>query len=66
MKKEDQKAKCFKTMLENGKKFVQQANEVLLRMKLTKAQMVLKPSLGDERMAMEEGRPDMYERMGDY
>ena len=41
LKKEDVKVKCFKTMLENGKKFITQANEALLKMKLTKAGIVL-------------------------
>ncbi len=55
LKKEDVKAKCFRTVLENGKKFIQQANEAMLKMKMTKAGLVLRPSDADM-MAAQEGR----------
>lgn len=66
LKKEDLKAKCFKTMLENGKKFIQQANEALLRMKLSKAEMFLEaPESELKKDAMMRdvlGDSGMYER----
>ena len=63
LKKEEVKLKCFKTTLENGKKFVQQAGEAMLRMKMMKAGLVLRGAPDDERL-QEERMHDIAEMHG--
>jgi len=53
LKKEDLKAKSFKTTLENGKKFIQQAREAILRMKMIKGELVLKSKDASEKEKVE-------------
>jgi hypothetical protein len=55
LRKEDVKVRTFKAVLENGKKVITQANEALLKMKLTKAHIYLSRLDYDD---YEEDRPE--------
>ena len=60
LKKEDVKVRSFKALLDNGKKFITQAREALLKMKLSKAHIILaRPDSEDYDRSEEEGQ-DQY------